>query len=146
MFFYGIDKMSLKKIKSTYVDFFPYVLKGKSFEKIIKEYQYIAYAKDKRGKIISCVLFKEYLEFPKIWQLGRISTNRKYLGKGIASNLLKIISDFIICKDGKKILVYVSDENKIAKKFYLKNNFKNEAKIEKMKLGKSPLYIFSKEL
>jgi predicted GNAT family acetyltransferase len=145
MYSYNIEKVNLKKIRSDFIEFFPYILRNKAYEKIIKEYQYIAYAKNKNNKVISCVLFKEYLEFPKIWQLGRIFTNEKYLGKGVASNLLKIISDFIICKDGKKILVYVSDENKVAKSFYLKNNFKNEAKIEKMKLGEDPLYIFSKK-
>jgi len=146
MFSYYIKKVNLKEIKTDFIEFYPFILRDKSYEKIIKEYQYIAYAVNKSNKVVSCVLFKEYLEFPKIWQLGRISTNKSYTGKGIASNLLKIIDDFIVCKDGKKILVYVSDENKTAQKFYLKNKFKNEAKIEKMKLGKDPLYIFSKEL
>jgi ribosomal protein S18 acetylase RimI-like enzyme len=141
---YKIQKNNLKKIKTEFLEFFPNVLKDKDQEKLIKEYQYIAYAK--KNKIVCCVLFKEYLDFPYIWQLGRISTTKKYLGKGIASNLLKEISNFITLKKGKKILVYVSEENKIAQKFYIKNKFTKEAKIEKMKLGIKPLFIFTKEL
>jgi GNAT superfamily N-acetyltransferase len=121
---YKIQKNNLKKIKIEFLEFFPKVLKDKDQEKLIKE----------------------YLDFPYIWQLGRISTTKKYLGKGIASNLLKEISNFITLKKGKKILVYVSEENKIAQKFYIKNKFTKEAKIEKMKLGIKPLFIFTKEL
>jgi len=146
MYSYNIKKINLREIRSDFIEFFPYILKDKSFEKIIKEYQYIAYAENKLGKVVSCVLFKEYLEFPKVWQLGRISTNKKYFKKGIASNLLLKIIDFIKNKKGVKILVYVSEENKVAQSFYLKNKFKKEAKIDKMKLGRELLFIFTREV
>lgn len=145
MYMYNIEKLNIKKIRSNFIDYFSFILKDKSLEKVIKEYQYIAYAKNKSDKVISCVLFKEYLEFPYIWQLGRISTNKKFYNKGIASSILKIIYDFIISKKGKKLLVYVSNENKIAQKFYIKNGFIKEAKISKMKLGNDDLFIYSKE-
>ncbi len=144
---YNIEKVNLNLIKTKFSKFYSFVNDPK-FKKIsnqiIHNYKYIAYCQDQKENIVSCVLFKELIEFPYIWQLGRISTDSKYTNKGIASNLLKIIIDFIKIHNGYKLTVYVSNTNKIAQKFYRKNGFINEASIKNMKLKTEDINIFTK--
>ena len=143
---YNIKKTSFKDIKSNFINFYKFINAPEYrsiAKKLILNYDSIAYAKNK-NKIVACVMFKELIEFPNIWQLGRINVLDKYNHKGIASNLLKVIQDYIKIKNGYKILVHISSTNKIAQKFYKKNGFKKEATIKKMKLKKEDIYIYSK--
>ena len=143
---YKIEKVNYTKIKNKFLDFYPYILEDKIFKKLINSYEYIGYTINKNNKTIATLMFKEDLEFPYIWQLSRIKVDYKYKKKGIGSKLLNKILDFIKKENGYKVLVYVSDSNKIAQAFYKKNGFKKEATIKNMKLKKENLNIFSKVL
>jgi ribosomal protein S18 acetylase RimI-like enzyme len=156
MFEYKTKNIDLKEILNYFIDFFPY-FKDPSNHCLIYHNSKLGYVKNKNNKIIAALLYREYNEFPYILELGHIKVFQEYRSKGIASKLLEYILLDIKQNKGKKVIVHISQTNKIAQKFYTKNNFikegtiKNmklgkEGTIKNMKLGKEDLYLYALEL
>jgi len=88
----------------------------------------MVYATDKNDQMVAKILFRES-EFSYIWRLGHMGVKDELKRKGLGSNLLRFVESYIKLNGGKKILVYVSEVNKVAQKFYESQGYIREATI-----------------
>lgn len=136
---YSVTKLNsnkFKNLKSVYSLYESKSLYPSSFICLVKD----------KTEVVAHLIFREYLEFPNIWELERIFVSSNYRNKKIGLTIISKVLSFIESKNGIKVLVFVSKTNKVAQKFYIKNKFKKEAEIKKMKLGKESLFIYTKEI
>lgn len=82
-----------------------------------KTYFYI----DQNGQPIAYIGIMEMIDEAEIL---RIAVNDQHRKKGIAQNLFNFTLKYLEQKNIKNIFLEVSDKNRIAYNFYLKNNFK----------------------
>lgn len=141
MYKYKIIKADLKTILDKFIDIYPQFKDSENHCLIYHNSKlgFVEYNK----KIIGSLLYREYNEFPLIWELGHIKILSDYQSKGIGSKLLEQIILDIKKNNGKKIIVHVSESNKVAQEFYKKNKFIKEATIKNMKLGKENLHLYT---
>lgn len=143
MHIYKTEKITVNEIISNFIDFFPY-FKDISNHCLIYNNSKLGYVKD-NNKTIAALLYREYHEFPFIWELGHIKVLEDYRSKGIGSKLLEHILLDIKQNKEKKVIVHVSESNKKAQLFYEKNRFVKEGTIKNMKLGKEDLHLYTFE-
>ncbi len=145
MYVYNTININIDLIKSKFISFFPY-FKDPEYHCLIYHNSKLGYIEDKNQNVIGGLLYREYNEFPNIWELGHIKVLEEHRNKHLATNLLKYILLDIKQNKGKKVIVHVSESNKVAQSFYEKNNFIKEATIKKMKLGKEDLHLYTLEV
>jgi|GEM_PF-2219061 len=143
-YIFRIIPVTTEFLRDNFGDWFSYLQDPKN-DHLIAKNQMMVYATDKNDQMVAKILFKES-EFPYIWRLGHMGVKNELKRKGFGSNLLRFVESHIKLNCGKKILVHVSEVNKVAQKFYESQGYVREATIQKMKLGIEPLHIYTKEI